>query len=289
MVGAIKEQKKVLVIGATGLLGQTVYAHFLQKGYDVQGTHNEQKKEGMQYLDLRGERFTAEVIRSINPAIIINCAALSNVDLAEKEKKLAYQINVKGVENIVKECEQRKIIHISTDYVFDGKKGNYQEGYYTNPLNYYGQTKLMAENMIRLTSDNYIIARVAVLYGFGRKNFVTETTKKLENREEIIVVKQKISPTFTPDIAQALEQLISLEAKGTFHITGDSQITRKKMVEIIAEELKIKPNIKLLDSHPNWVAQRPKNTSLNTERIKSLGLKMGTFQEGIKKMREATK
>lgn len=280
------KDKVVLVIGATGLLGKDVFNYFSkQKGFLVYGTYSANTDPNFWKLDVTSEMSIRHIFMHLKPDMVINCSALSNVDLCEKDHNLAYKINVKGLENLINYSHGKKFVHISTDYVFDGKKGNYKEDDKKNPINYYAETKAIGEELLEKSDLDHVTARVAILYGTGRKNFVTSAMESLGNKKAVQVVRgQLISPTYTPDIAKALHKL--LPHKGVFHVVGDSQISREEMVDIIRRDLKAnKGLVKVIDKVESWTAERPKNTTLCIDKIKRLGIRMNTFNKGYKKLK----
>ena len=153
---------------------------------------------------------------------IINCAAYTNVEKAEKEKELAFQTNAKGVQNLALLAKERKakLVHFSTDYVFDGRKRSpYVEEDLPNPLNEYGKSKLKGEEYILSLLEDALILRTSWLFGLGGMNFVTKMLHNMEERKEIEIVEDQIGrPTCCSDLAEALLLLIS--ERGIFHFAN---------------------------------------------------------------------
>ena len=153
--------------------------------------------------------------KNISPSFFINCAAYTAVDKAETEKEQAYKINAEAVGNIAKQCNQfnTKLIHISTDYVFDGK-GNepYKEDQQTNPVNYYGYTKLSGEELALQNNADTIIIRTSWVYSEYGNNFVKTMLRLMKERKEINVVNDQLgSPTYAKDLAEAIIKIVNSE------------------------------------------------------------------------------
>lgn len=163
-------------------------------------------------------------ISDAKPDILINCAAYSKVDMAEKEKEECYSINVKGVKNLVDVCKKEGVtlIQISTDYIFDGNKNGYDENDKKNPLNYYGETKSEGEDLIIKGLDNYYILRTSWLFGKNGRNFVKTIIRLSEEKDELAVINDQIgSPTYTKDLSEGIVNLVESGAEyGFYHLTN---------------------------------------------------------------------
>jgi len=237
---------KLLVMGANGLLGQSIIRRF-QNEYEISISSIESESSvshlGLPYfqVDLSIRYDVADLIQNVQPDLIINTAAMTDVDLCETEREKTWKVNVKAVENIIDACEKLSptIIQISTEYVFDGNYAPYNEMDDVNPVNYYGRSKMSAENIIRNCSLEYIIARTQVLYGTGidvRANFVTWVINALQKNENIRVVNdQKGTPTYVNDLSNGLYKLIRQREFGLYHISGNESISRYDLALKIAE------------------------------------------------------
>ena len=237
---------KLLVLGANGLLGQSIIRRF-QNEYEISMSSIESESSvshfGLPYfqVDLSVRYDVADLIQNVQPDLIINTAAMTNVDLCETEREKTWKVNVKAVENIIDACGKLSptIIQISTEYVFDGNYAPYNEMDDVNPINYYGRSKMSAENIIRNCSLEYIIARTQVLYGTGidvRENFVTWVINALQKNENIRVVNdQKGTPTYVNDLSNGLYKLIKQREFGLYHISGKESISRYDLALKIAE------------------------------------------------------
>ncbi|MFB2935031.1 dTDP-4-dehydrorhamnose reductase [Aerosakkonemataceae cyanobacterium BLCC-F154] len=231
--------KRILVTGINGQLGQELSAILPSVG-EVIGV-------GRAELDLTETEAICQVINQVKPDIIVNAAAYTAVDKAESEPELAEAINAIAPGTIAAECEKLAIplIHISTDYVFDGSQSSpYQETDKTNPLSVYGKSKLAGEIAIQNNCKNYIILRTAWVYGVGGKgNFVKTMLRLGKERKEIRVVADQIgSPTCTLDLANTITQLIPLfqpEITGIYNFTNSGVASWYDFAVAIFEEAKL--------------------------------------------------
>ncbi|MCL4542968.1 MAG: dTDP-4-dehydrorhamnose reductase [Deltaproteobacteria bacterium] len=224
---------KVALIGSTGMLGIDVNAAlkgstFLVKNYNSKN------------LDITEPGSLLEVLKNFKPDYIINCAAFTNVDLAEEEKKKADAVNHLGSQNLAEAALMldSRIVHLSTDYVFDGtKKTPYLEDDEVNPINEYGLSKLKGENAIKDSGASYIILRTSWLYGKNGKNFVNAILKLADSQKKIEVVSDQTGcPTYTKDVAYAITEIIAKDnAKNEiYHLTnGGSASWYEFALEII--------------------------------------------------------
>jgi len=259
--------KNILLTGANGMLGTHISKIDL---YNYKIT-SFSKKNGKNNLDITDSAKVKEVLEFIKPNFIVNCAAFTNVDKSEIDKKLTHRVNVHGLNNLIKYSSPKtKIIHISSDYVFDGTKGNYLENDITRPINYYGKTKLEAENLLIGANRPYTIFRPNVIFDFSSNNFFTFIYNSLKNKQDINIVNDQISnPTYAPHFAKIIIESIILDVEGVFHFGSLDNISRYDFALKIANFYNfnienIKPiSSKLLGQN----AERPLNTSLNCNKI----------------------
>src|SRR5437868_1588852 len=230
--------KKILITGANGLLGQKVTEMFANEterqlfltdlGEIGEDTHE------FEYfpMDITKKELVKDNVKKYAPDIIINTAAYTNVDGCETERELSWKVNVDAVKNfiIASRTNNSKIIHISTDYVFDGKAGNYDERSTPNPLSYYGKGKLASENALVASGIPYSIVRTMIIYGTGknlRLNFALWLIDKLEKNEPVNIVDDQFGmPTISDDIAWGLVKIADNNKKGLYHISGSEYISR---------------------------------------------------------------
>lgn len=270
-----------MLLGAEGFLGSKLL--LLRDSYEViPFTHKT--------LDITHLGQLRYQVQKIKPDIIINATAISNVDLCEQNSKLSEEVNVEGVRNIANLCRNIKLIHFSTDFIFHGIKGLYKEEDAPNPVNVYGYHKYLAEQIIKSQCKDYLILRVAVLYGHNensqKKTFVDWVRSNLEEGKTINVVdNQNVSPTLIDDILYAVKFLMN--TKGIYHVAGSERISRYNMALKVAEIYNHDKNLIKPIKNKDLVlpAKRPLDSSLSIEKIKSIGLTMHNFEDGVKIMK----
>lgn len=230
--------KKVLLIGAKGQVGQELQVTLPQLGEVI--------SIGREELDLTNSEKISQLIREIHPDYLVNAAAYTAVDKAETEPDLAYSINAIAPKIMAESAEKikAKFLHISTDYVFDGRKNTpYLETDLTNPLGVYGQSKLRGEEEIKTVNSQAIILRTAWVYGsYGKSNFVKTMLRLGKEREELkVVVDQVGSPTWAKDIATAITHLlINVDnPPGIYNFTNSGVASWFDLTKAIFEEAKI--------------------------------------------------
>jgi dTDP-4-dehydrorhamnose reductase len=271
-----KEESKMnlLVTGASGLLGSKLTYLATKKGYEVFSAYNQNiPKIGTPLkLDITNLELTAPAFGKADPDVVIHAAALTNVDKCETCKEHAWRINVQGTKNISELCEQHQVymIFISTDYIFSGEQGDYRETDPPSPINYYGKTKLEAEQYVQKVVPHFCIARTAVLYGAtparGKTNFALWLLEKLRREEKVqIVTDQKNSPTLNTNLADMLLETIKQRLTGIYHLTGATALSRYNFAVALAKTFKFKTELiqPALSKDIGWIAPRPKNSSLN--------------------------
>ena len=267
---------KVAVIGANGQLGTDVIAEFAGSRYEVFPlTHAD--------LDIATLESTRSVLTRIHPSLIVNTAAMHHVENCEKEPLKAYQINALGARHLAIAATElgAKLLHVSTDYVFDGsKKQPYLESDLTAPLNVYGNTKLAGEMFIRASMDRYFILRTSARYGRhpcrakGGRNFVELMLKLVREREELRVVDDEVvSPTSTAELAKQILVLSQTDQYGLYHATAEGSCSWYEFAKKIFEIANVKTNLApaLPNEFPAKVP-RPKYSVLENFGLKTLGI-----------------
>ncbi len=222
--------KKIIVTGCNGQLGRAVNLEF-QNNPEVEFVNTDVGE-----LDITNINMVMELAREVKPYAIINCAAHTGVDACEDEWDKAYKINAIGPRNLSIAASETgaKMIHVSTDYVFNGKADRpYTEFDKPDPQGAYGVTKLAGENMVRDFADRYFILRTAWLYGDG-KNFVKTMLRLSENNDKVSVVGDQVgSPTSAKELAAAIARLIFTENYGIFHATCEGNCSWAQFAEEI--------------------------------------------------------
>ena len=278
--------KKVLLIGADGKLGGELRER-LEKIYDVTGTT-------IETLDICNKAAVAEKVNEVNPYFIINCAAYTNVDGCETNESLATAVNGTAVGNIAEAAKNAgaTFIHISTDYVFDGKlpvEDCYNEEMVTNPVSAYGRSKLLGEQNAAL-AEKYYILRTAWLYGLGGKNFVKTMLRLSKEKDEISVVNdQHGSPTTTTTLCEIIENIMEKEPEyGVYHSTNEGFTTWCDFTKKIFELADIKTPVKGITSaeykamYPQS-SDRPTNSQLSKEKLHSININPERWEDALAK------
>lgn len=286
---------KLLVIGAAGLVGSTAVR--LGKNYQVFKTFNSHDmQDGNSFkLDVTNRDKVFALIEKIKPDFIIDAHALHDVDYCETHPEEAWRVNVEGTKNVAEACKRigAKLVYMSTDYIFDGRKLKYTEKDKPNPLNYYSRTKLIAERVIDALGVNHIIARSSVLYGIGgqgKMNFVLWLISKLKNGEKVnIVTDQHNNPTYVDKLVETIFTLYEKDAYGTFHVTGTTCLSRFDFAKIIANTFGL--NSKLINPittpELHQVAKRPERVNMITDKVKRIsGHNPLDVYEGLQRMKE---
>jgi len=288
-------KKRILIIGSNGMLGQKLTSYFMFKR-DVEllctSFEDESFFSDVSYLkiDISSAKEIKNLINSFCPDMIINTAAYTNVDGCETEKELAWKVNVTGIENVVKYSKGCKshLIHISSDYIFDGIAGPYHETDLPNPISYYGKTKLAGENAIVSSNIDYTILRTNVLYGptqFGRPDFVKWVVSSLRNNERIKIVNDQINnPTYIEDIVSVIVKVIDIKKKGIYNIGGSEILSRLEFTYKISDYFNLDSSLisEITTVELNQAAPRPlKSGVINLKAETELGYKPHSIDETL--------
>ena len=261
--------KKILITGSKGHLGNSLEKVFKSR-YDLVSTsRTKQNKNTNYFLDITNSLLVKDMVSAISPDIIINLAALTNVDLCESNPDLAHAINFQGVKNLVN-VFKGPIIHLSTDYVFDGKLGQYKENDITNPINVYGVTKYKAEKILLEKSKESLVIRTNVLYDYQSKaksSFLNWVVDSLKRGEKIKVVDDQFNnPTWTDSISVVIDRAIKADLNGLIHWGDFDWISRYDFANKIADKFNLQSNLiePIKTEELNQVAPRPLNGGLDT-------------------------
>ena len=207
---------KILILGHKGMLGADLRTR-LSAGHEVVG-------KDIDEIDITNSAACLDAVEEVKPDIVINAAAFTDVDGCESNRDRCFAVNALAVENIALACKPQNIpiVHFSTDYIFDGSKGSpYVEDDSPRPLNVYGESKRKGEELLLASSDNVLLIRSQWLYGAHGKNFVRTILEKGRSLDVVEVVDDQIgSPTYTADLAQAVQRLIESGQRGVFHVTN---------------------------------------------------------------------
>ena len=260
--------KKIFITGSAGQLGQSIIQLFKSR-YEIISTSRSSYNKTDYFLDITDSILTKDLIATISPDIILNLAALTDVDLCEKKPELASSINFHGVQNLV-DAFDGPIIHLSTDYVFDGSKGQYCEEDVTNPINEYGRTKLKGEQYLAENSKDNLIIRTNVLYDYlsnSNASFLSWIVHSLNDKKVINVVDDQINnPTWTMSLAVVIDRAIQTELNGLIHWGDADWISRYEFALKIAESFNLKKDLiePIKTAELNQTAIRPLKGGLRT-------------------------
>ncbi len=299
--------KTILITGSNGLLGQKlIYALLDRNKIDgawniiasSKGENRISETSGYTYhsLDITSREEVFSAMKKIQPDVIINTAAMTNVDACETQKEECFAMNVTAVQNFIDinevwqpESGQCQFIHLSTDFVFDGENGPYRETDKTNPLSYYAWSKLEAEKLLEASTIKWAILRTIIVYGIvdnmSRSNIVLWAKEALEKKQKINIVDDQFrSPTLAEDLAEGCLLCAEKGATGIFHIAGKDQMSVLELVYRVADFWKLDKSL-VTPSKSESIkqpAKRPWRTGLVIEKAKrELGYNPHSFEEGL--------
>ena len=269
----------ILIVGARGMLGSDLLTS-LGDASRVIGTDIED-------FDITDRKNTLKAVSELHPNWVINAAAYTQVDRCEEEKELAFAVNGEGAANLALACKavKARLIHVSTDYVFDGTSGiPYREDDPVNPLSVYGQSKLQGESAVRALLDDVTIVRTAGLYGKGGVNFVNTIRRLAEERDELTVVDdQWVSPTYSVDLGRAIGLLMRASAQGIFHVVNSGACTwckfARRIVQLTGSRSTVTPITSTQLKRP---AARPAFSVLSTRKYAEVtGGEMRSWEDAL--------
>lgn len=276
--------ERVLITGANGQLGQE-FIHFLET-HPVQVVACSSKE-----LDITQASAVKKLVQSKRIDTIINCAAYTKVDAAESKEgaQIAANVNNVAVSSLVKVCAdlKLKLVHFSTDYVYDGKTSEtdfYTEESTPRPLNQYGLTKLLGDNEILASSIDYLIVRVAWLAGQYGANYIQKIIEIASQSSELSVVNDQLStPSFCHDVVERTWELLMMNQNGLYHVASSNACTRLAYTEAVIKRLGLYSTLKINEvatSSFNSAATRPLRTPMSTKKLSlALGRKMKSWQQ----------
>jgi len=285
---------KILITGSSGLLGSKLVAA-AKVIHEIIPTHATRPLfPNSVKMDITNGDEVSRVISEFKPDVVIHAAAETDVDRCELDKKHAWKVNADGTKNIAEACTEigAKPVYVSTDYVFDGEKGLYDEEDAPKPINHYGLTKLEGEKYIAKV-EGYLIARASVLYGWHprKKNFATWVLDSLKQKKRIKVVDDHYnSPTLADNLAELLVEAVEKDLIGLYHAAGRERISRFEFALQIARTFGLDSEliepIRMAELKA-WVARRPRDSSLQVDKIqRELRTKPLGVSEGLRLMKE---
>ncbi|MGH9558766.1 MAG: dTDP-4-dehydrorhamnose reductase [Bryobacteraceae bacterium] len=286
-------RERVAIFGSGGQLGIELMAEFSARGYEVSGFERAR-------VDITDRAAVEQSLATIDPAVVINSAAYNQVDIAEQEPQAAYSVNALAVRNLAMVCRQTdaKLIHFSTDYVFDGLAGRaYTEDDETHPLGAYAVSKLAGELYARAYLDRPLIVRTSGVFGPGglhtaRGNFVELMLRLAAKDQPIRVVEDHVaSPTFAPALAARTVDLLERGVHGIVHAGGGTPISWYGWAVKIFEAAEVRPRLKPTNEREfRTAARRPRYSALSNAKLESMGIApMPSLDEAIRKYVESRK
>ncbi|HEX8185962.1 MAG TPA: dTDP-4-dehydrorhamnose reductase, partial [Blastocatellia bacterium] len=263
--------KSAMITGAAGLLGRNMTGRLSRSGWRVAAlTHSE--------LDITREDDVLRSVERLRPDFVINCVATADVDRCEREPDWAFAVNENGPRLLARACRESgaEIIHVSTDYVFDGSKpGFYTQEDEPRPVSVYGKSKLAGEFAVRETAEKFYIIRTSWLFGAGGKNFGSRVIEYARNGLPLKGVMDQTSiPTYAPDAAARIEEIMARGAHGLYHVTSTGAATWHEFAQVALEiaglgDVEIIP---VKRAELNQLAPRPRNTAMRCLVSEKLGL-----------------
>ena len=267
--------------------------------YDVLATGRDSEPRftggscGYTRLDITDEEALSRIFDDFEPNVVINCAAMTQVDDCESDREMCWKVNAEAVESLADLCKMHgtRLVHISTDFVFDGEEGPYREDARPNPVSYYGRSKLAGENHARTAgTDTWAIVRTVLVFGApvqgARSNFVTWVRDKLAAGEPIrVVTDQWRTPTWVSDLADGIERIVRYRKSGVFHVSGREFLSVNQFAHCVAEVAGLDAALigeadRTTFSQP---AQRPEKTGFIILKAETeVGFKPHTLAEAIR-------
>jgi len=291
--------KRILLTGSNGLLGQKLVDLITGQHPDIdlvataRGANRLPYSEGYRYeaMDITDREQVLRVIGEVQPDVVIHTAAMTNVDQCEAEKEACWAQNVKAVEYLVEACRQTGAFleHVSTDFIFDGTAGPYDEEAAANPISFYGWSKYAAEKVVMHSGIRWAIARTVLVYGIAhdmsRTNIILWVKKSLEEGKTIkVVTDQWRTPTLAEDLATGCYLIAEQEAGGVFNISGADFLTPYEMAIATADYFGLEKSLITQADSSTFTqpARRPPRTGFVLDKAREvLGYQPHSFAEGI--------
>lgn len=286
----------ILIIGGSGFIGYYLHHSFLSSKQEVISTYNTKKIEEEKFiqLDITNKSEITKTIKKIKPNTIIYAAGLTDVDLCENNHELAKSINCNGIKNIIEAAKKfkSKIIYISTSAVFDGTKKVFIESDETNPISYYGKSKLEGEKVVQNSGLPYTIIRTDQPYGWKKDWHHTNSMLRIIEKLEKNITHNEIidwynTPTSIEDIVKMTRKLLENNCEGIFHIVSDDFLSRVEFAEVVAEVFGLnKNNIKKIHSDELKLSAKRPNVRLKNSKKVDMKMNISNIFEGLKKVKE---
>lgn len=290
--------KKILITGSNGLLGQKL-VHKLKNHSNFQlvatsiGENRIKDRNGYVYesMNIANRTEVLKLIEKHQPEVIINTAAMTNVDACEENQEKCWELNVTAVKYLIEAAQisNSHLIHLSTDFVFDGEAGPYKETDQPNPLSYYGKSKLASEKLLEESKIKWSIVRTIIVYGIvedmSRSNIVLWAKAALEKKQKLTIVNDQFrSPTLAEDLADACILIAEKGKKGIFHISGKDFMSIVELVKRVAKHYKLDDSLieEISSKSLNQAAKRPPKTGFILDKAyRELNYQPHSFEEGM--------
>jgi len=271
-------RERVLVTGANGMVGSALVGLLsADREREILATSFRENRGRLPFYqaDLTSPLETRALLRETRPDMIIHCAAISNLDQCEEDKRLCRAVNVLATQNLLQAAPECHFIHLSTDMIFNGKEGPYSEDSRPSPINEYGRTKAESEELVATRARTWSILRTALVYGtreeYGRSNIVDMCRGRLLKDEKLKLVSDQIrTPTFLPDLAMGIGSALKTRAQGIFHLAGEEIVSPFEIGMLVAKMMGKDTSLieeTLTERFPQ-PAKRPLRCGLRIERAK---------------------
>jgi len=282
--------RKILVLGSSGFLGRNIIER--ESEFDVMGSYYKEKTTSeLIKIDLNKHNVVKKNIFAHKPDIVVDA---SQYDFQNMDQNLAIETSKSNAKNLISICNKinANLLFISSDSVFDGKRGNYTEQDNPHPMNLYGKIKYEQEKSIKENANNFLIIRTSLLFGWGIKkwNFVTWVINNLKKNKPIKAIKdQYVSPSYCPNVADMILDTIRLDLKGIIHLAGSTQLTRLEFAKLVCNTFFLDQNFltPIGLNEINLAVMRGNKTTLNVDMAKKLlKIKPLSAHKSLEKMKE---
>lgn len=284
---------RVFIAGASGFIGSILFGYFL-KEHETYGSYYSNPVKGLIHLDIRDRNAVNDILTSLRPDVIIHPAANPNVEYCEEHPGETWKINVEGSENLIRSARNigAKFVFFSSDYIFDGKSGPYSEEDIPCPINEYGKQKLAVETLITSSLEDYIIARITVVYGWERngKNYVMGIIRNLKNGRHMKIPYDQVgSPTYANNMVQVIMSLIEADRTGIYHAAGRDLMDRYTFAKIVANVFELDQHflIPAATEELGQKARRPLNAGMKIGKVETeSAVHLMGAREGLEEMKK---
>ena len=282
------------MIGASGLVGAHLLRAFRELG-EVVGTYHSHWQEGLEPLDITDRQRVAALIQRLRPGVVLCPAAIPSVELCELQPEVTRRVNVEGMRNVIEAVGASGgcLVYFSSDYVFDGARGPYSEDDATRPINEYGRQKLECERLVEEKLRDFLVVRTSTVYGWEEqgKNFVMRLLREMgAGREVRVPCDQMGTPTYAPNLALAVRELVSVGHRGVYHVVGSERVDRYRLALMAAEVFGLDSSLLVpVDTRTlGQAAPRPLDCTMRCDKARAvLQTPLLPARQGLEAMRAA--